>query len=566
MAAPADKELARTLVKTGVLTPEQLGNCEAAAGDSPGDVTVIEVALRRGYLDRTQVDLAQTQVESEKTRSAALRRDSAVATFALRQKFVTREQIEACRTAQLEQQKAGADVTLLQTLVEANCISEEQRQVIASAVGETGYRRLGDFEITRRLGEGGMGAVYKARQVSMDRPVALKILPSRLASDETYVKRFYREARVSARLNHPNTVRGLAVGEADGHHYFAMEFVDGPSLRQILDRSGTLPLWRAVPMFIELAKGLAHAHAQGLVHRDIKPDNIMLTRDGVPKLADLGLAKETGGTRSAITESGTAMGTAYYMAPEQARDAKRVDARSDIYSLGATLYHVLTGRVPYEGETFVEVARKHREDPLVSPRKVNPEIPDRLALIVEQMMNKNPDHRFKSAEEVVQALEQIHVARPRPKAGPVGERPRVEMVRAASERAAPARDLWYVRLPGPGGKPEQRTFDLPMLQRYIERGRIPLDAPVRKGTTAAFGRMDRHPQLARSLRLRRARDEDHVNRGQPYREIYQAHDRRLARRVLIRRIRVLVRWVIGLGLLGVAAWAFVTYVLPLIKR
>ena len=559
MAGNSSEDLARTLVETGLLSPEQLRECREAAKEVVEGVTPIDIALRKGYLDKTQVDLARTRMESEQAQKAALRRDLGVAKFAIKQRFVTREQVETCRREQLRRRESGEEVDLLGVLRDEGCISEEQEQVMASAVGDTGYRRLGDFEIIRRLGEGGMGAVYKARQVSMDRVVALKVLPSWLASDETYVERFYREARACAKLDHPNVVRGLAVGEAEGHHYFAMEYVDGPSLKQVIEREGPLPPWRAVPIFAAVAKGLAHAHSRGLIHRDIKPDNIMLTRDGVPKLADLGLAKDIGSTRTGITESGTAMGTAYYMAPEQARDAKRADLRSDIYALGATLYHVLTGRVPYEGATFVEVTRRHEEGPLVPPRKLNPDIPERLSLIVEKMMSKKPEFRFKSASEVAQALDEIHLTPPRRPRRPTGELPRAEA--AVTERKPPPQ-LWYVGLAGPGGKPIQEAFDLPTLQRHIESGRVPLDALVRQGKSGPFRSVYRYPQLARAVDLRRARLRDSLQRHEPYREIYREYDRRLARRRLIARIKTALRWLFMLAVLGAAVWAAVRYLLP----
>jgi serine/threonine protein kinase len=357
----------------------------------------------------------------------------------------------------------------------------------------------------------------------------------------------------------------LAVGEAEGHHYFAMEFVDGANLNAIIEKEGRVPLWRAVPLFIDVAKGLAHAHARDLIHRDIKPDNIMLTRDGVPKVADLGLAKETTADRSAITESGTALGTAYYMPPEQARDAKRADQRSDVYALGATFYHAVTGRVPFEGDSFVEVTSKHESDPLTPPRKLNPEVPERLSMIIEKMMGKKREYRFKSMGEVVDALEAVHVPRPRARRAPTREKPRLEPARPQPGRKRAPRQLWYAEVAGPGGKLTTREFDLPTLQRHVEAGRLPLDAPVRQGKTGVFRTMDRYPQLARALRMRRAKDRDHMGRRQPYRELYEEYDRRLARRALIRRIKAVLRWVVILGLVGAAAWAVVTYLLPLVR-
>src|SRR6266567_7426089 len=210
--------------------------------------------------------------------------------------------------------------------------------------------QVGDFHLTKKLGEGGMGTVFKAHQMSMDRDVALKILPRHLAKDTSYVERFYREARASAKLDHPNIVRGIAVGEDRGYHYFAMEYIDGESSDKVLESQGKLQVGDAVKIALDVARALDHAHSKGLVHRDIKPDNIMITRQGFVKLADLGLAKAADENQG-LTQTGSGFGTPYYMPPEQARNAKYVDNRSDIYALGATLYHLLTGKVPFTGDT-----------------------------------------------------------------------------------------------------------------------------------------------------------------------------------------------------------------------
>src|SRR5438067_5591546 len=203
-------------------------------------------------------------------------------------------------------------------------------------------RRLGEFRILRRLGEGGMGAVYLAYHEANDRQVALKVLADGLASNQTYVDRFYREAKSGALLNHPNIVRTLGAGQdrVTGKHYLVMEFVDGPSAHALLDRFGRLPVADAVHVVLDVARALEHAQSRNIVHRDIKPDNILITRTGVAKLADLGLAKRTDES-SNLTLARQGFGTPYYMPYEQAMNARTADGRSDIYALGATLYHLL---------------------------------------------------------------------------------------------------------------------------------------------------------------------------------------------------------------------------------
>ncbi len=205
-------------------------------------------------------------------------------------------------------------------------------------------RSVGEYRILRRLGEGGMGAVYLGFQEGQNRQVAIKVLADQLASSDAYVKRFYREAKSGEILNHPNIVRGLAVGQdaASRKHYLVLEYVDGPSALALLEKHGRLPVGDAVHVALDVARALEHAHSRNVVHRDIKPDNILITRSGVAKLSDLGLAKRTD-EASHLTGTRQGFGTPWYMPYEQAINAKHADARSDIYALGATLYHLVTG-------------------------------------------------------------------------------------------------------------------------------------------------------------------------------------------------------------------------------
>ncbi len=269
---------------------------------------------------------------------------------------------------------------------------------------------IGGFEILTKVGEGGMGEVYKARQLNLDRTVALKVLPDRLAQDETYLERFYREAKAAARLRHPNIVSAIDVGCSNGRHYFAMEFVRGKSLAQILRARGRLPPKQAVDIIRQVALGLAHAHQNGIVHRDIKPSNIMVGRDGRAKLCDLGLAKREDQDEKALLQPGKTVGSPKYMAPEQARAGGVEDARSDLYSLGVTLFQTLTGRLPFEGETSRDFMRKHVLEPAPDVREFAPHVPPALAAIVAKLLEKDPSRRFQSAGELALALEEAESA------------------------------------------------------------------------------------------------------------------------------------------------------------
>jgi eukaryotic-like serine/threonine-protein kinase len=262
---------------------------------------------------------------------------------------------------------------------------------------------LGDYRLLKKLGEGGMGTVYKAHQISLDREVAVKVLSKQFAANPSFVERFQREARLMARLDHPNILRCFGVGEEHGWHYFAMEFIDGGSLQGCLERHGKLPLGDALRVVLTCAEALGHAHEQNMVHRDIKPDNILLTRKGVIKVADLGLAKAHG-ENVQLTRTGTGAGTPIYMSPEQARDAKHVDHRTDIYSLGCMLYTFLAGKPPFEGETYVELFEAKEKGKFPPARKFNDTVPERLDLILDKMMAKRPEHRYQSCAELIKDL------------------------------------------------------------------------------------------------------------------------------------------------------------------
>jgi predicted Ser/Thr protein kinase len=323
-----------------------------------------------------------------------------IADLAVERGWVTPEQLQEAMEVMAKLAAMGVPEELGRVLVKKGLISDAQLKELESRGGPKQPATIGGFEILARLGRGGMGAVYKARQISMDRIVALKVLPPALARDESFVERFLREARVVAKLNHPNIVQGIDVGTADKYHYFAMEYVEGETVQELIAREGAMAERRALDIVLQIAHALHHAHRHGMVHRDIKPDNIMLTTAGVAKLCDLGLAKSMAGD-STLTQTGMAVGTPHYLSPEQARGDHDVDIRSDIYSLGATLYHLVLGRTPFSGSSAAVVMTKHLSEEPKDPREVRPELSAGLAALVLRMMAKDREDRQQSPEALI---------------------------------------------------------------------------------------------------------------------------------------------------------------------
>src|SRR5256884_5308444 len=252
------------------------------------------------------------------------------------------------------------------------------------------------YVIKRKLGSGGMADVYLAEDQELGRPVALKLLDERHASDEQFVERFRREAQSAAGLNHPSIVSIFDRGYAEGTYYIAMEFLDGRTLKELLVKNGPTPVPIAIDYARQILSALAFAHHNGIVHRDIKPYNIVVGGDGRLKVTDFGIARS--GT-SQMTEVGSIVGTAQYLSPEQARGAP-VDPRSDLYSLGVVIYEMLTGKVPFTGDTPVEIAMKHLSQVPKPPSEWREEVPHDLDAVVMRALAKDPEQRYGSAEEL----------------------------------------------------------------------------------------------------------------------------------------------------------------------
>jgi eukaryotic-like serine/threonine-protein kinase len=328
----------------------------------------------------------------------------------LRRGLATAQEIDACKAhrAKLAASSSNKDEpakSLLDIMVEAKVITKNQSLRIIKEAGPEGVKKLEipGYQILSKIGKGSMGVVYKAKQASVDRIVAVKILLDTLAKNKEFIKRFEREAKIAAKLAHNNVVNAIDAGQVDGHHYFVMEYVEGATIKDELDQGKVFDEKVAIRVMLAVAEALKHAHQRGLIHRDIKPENIILCRDGNVKLADLGLARLTADEKWAMAEAGMAIGTPYYISPEQVRGQVDVDIRADIYSLGATFYHMVTGKVPYGGETPSEVMRKHvdKNVALVPPDHINMRLSSGLGMVVETMLAKNRENRYPNPDDLI---------------------------------------------------------------------------------------------------------------------------------------------------------------------
>jgi serine/threonine-protein kinase len=326
--------------------------------------------------------------------------------------LATRTEVDFCR----EQQKQSSDPnqrSLADLLIDHSFITVNQAKRIRSQMEERRSSQLPGYQVMGKLGKGAMATVYKAKQISLDRIVAVKILPRKMSDSAEFVDRFYKEGRAAARLAHNNIVQAIDVGSTpDGLHYFTMEYVEGQTLYDIMQPAPVgqgrhFAEEEALDIGIQMADALAHAHRRGLIHRDVKPKNILLTPQGVAKLTDLGLARATDDKQAAESEAGKAYGTPYYISPEQIRGDVDIDFRADVYSLGATLYHLITGKPPFEGDTPTAVMHKHLKQPLVPPDHLNTSLSSGIGEVIELAMAKNRDDRYSSTEDMLEDLRAV---------------------------------------------------------------------------------------------------------------------------------------------------------------
>ncbi|MGD0091265.1 MAG: bifunctional serine/threonine-protein kinase/formylglycine-generating enzyme family protein, partial [Planctomycetota bacterium] len=375
--------------------------------------------------------------------------DEAFARYVNQIGIVTLDKLEAAKALQEENARKGTPLSLADVLVRQGVIPQDIRENIQKKIQaeeQGAMRQLGPYKLLKKLGEGGMGAVYLAEDTMAGRKVAVKVLPQKYSDEREFLTRFRREAQATGKLNHANIVTAYNVGEDSGTHYYAMEYCAGDTLDRILKREEYLPWDEAIAVTIQVARGLQHAHDHGIIHRDIKPANIFICSPlgsagvppaigsaGVPpaigsagvspapsdaggtpalpegfiaKILDLGLSKNIGSNeQSYLTQTGAALGTPHYISPEQARGDKSIDGRTDIYSLGATLYHLVTGQTPFTGTTAGVVIAKHLSEQLPNPQDIRGDLPDGVVQVLQKMMAKDVADRYRDCGELLADLE-----------------------------------------------------------------------------------------------------------------------------------------------------------------
>lgn len=340
-------------------------------------------------------------------------------------------ELAAARICLLDPAKKAEYDRRLKSKLEA---AQAAAQAPAGGGAEVGSS-LGEYELLERIGQGAIGEVFKAVHRRMRRIVAIKAVNAAAASNEA-LKRFEREVKIAGTLSHPNIVAALDADEAAGFQYLVMEYVPGQDLAALLQQQGPLPVEQVLDVIVQAARGLAHAHQHGVVHRNIKPGNLLLGLDGVVKILDMGLARyddESG----QLTQAGQAMGTVDYMPPEQASDARQADQRADVYSLGYTMYRLLSGQVPYTAKNAVMKAIAHAQSPIPPLRAARPDVSEALEAVYQRMVAKRPADRFQSMTEVIAALEGCRAGRPLPVAQAVA--PVITAVTPAPPAPKPAK-------------------------------------------------------------------------------------------------------------------------------
>jgi len=334
--------------------------------------------------------------------------------------WATRDQIQAA-----VQYQARKKVSIAEAFIELSILSEAQ---VRRALGgpkapppvTTEPHPLADaikgYRILKCLGSGGMGDVYLAKQTSLDRLVALKVLPAHFSNDEAFIERFVIEARAAGKVFHENIVAGVDIGESNGRYFFAMEYVQGPTLRQLIQKTGALAEDRALDIACQVAAGLKHAYLHGLVHRDIKPANIMIAPGNIAKICDFGLARDI---NDSAKTTGVVQSSPAYASPEQGRGRPDADHRSDMYSLGVTLFEMFTGERPFHADTPAALLAKHATVAPPSVDEIRPDLAPASIALVKRLLRKDPKQRFETYDQLIEAIQEIEESSNEPESGDV---------------------------------------------------------------------------------------------------------------------------------------------------
>jgi eukaryotic-like serine/threonine-protein kinase len=478
------------------------------------------LAVSRYGADRAKVQLATQSVHEARARGDAVD----LFDLLLEQNLLSPQNVRELRS--------GLDTTQPDPMSPKNRLPDppkangkgESANGTAVYLEESGeeLRQLGEYRMVRQLGEGGMGAVFLAIHGGEKRQVAIKILPAHLAGNQVSIDRFYREAKSGALLNHPNIVRNITIGQdkATGKHYLVLEYVDGPSAQALLDRMGKLPVGDAVHIVLDIAKALEHAHSRNVVHRDIKPANILITQSGVAKLTDLGLAKRTD-EASHLTAARQGFGTPYYMPYEQAMNARSADSRSDIYALGATFYHLLTGEVPFPGTNHLEIVDRKSLGFFEPASTRNPAVPADLDLILAKMLAKEPRDRYQTASELIVDLDRSNLAAVVPSFTDPEKAMLDPLVRArvtapaqatspdlnhqpADEKATPD-EMWYLRYRDRQGQWCKAKVSVQQITQRLREGKLSAQAEASQRPQGAFVSLEKLPLFHEAAARARAK-------------------------------------------------------------
>ena len=431
-------------------------------------------------------------------------------------------------------------------------------------------RVFGDFELDKKLGQGGMGEVYLARQMSLDRHVALKLLSKEMAKKKGFVERFEREAKSMGKFIHPNAVQVFAYGVTNNQHYLAIEFIDGQSMQSWMNQLGKLAIGDAIHIILRCADALRVAHQDhNVIHRDIKPDNILVTKKGVVKVADFGLAKAVGDGDEedmSLTQSGTGLGTPLYMAPEQARDAKSADKRTDVYALGITLYYFVTGKLPFGGDTVVKLIMAKENGKYDNARKLNREVPEKLDMIIDKMIQKDKKHRYATCDELIHDLDALGLENPALSflGGDAASARRTVSSGGSAKAAMPAimktsadialekteeaatkdKAVWYVKHVNQKGQTVITKMQAAQIQQMVKSELLDLKATAKRGEKGDFRPLAQFDEFQDFMNKRIAKQSAQA-RGVNMKEMYAKIEKEQKRRKVFRWIRDKVEGTLG---------------------